>query len=63
MIKYLIALLLIPSIAFSARWECLTDSAFCGVYRMNIPHGWLVKYTEGGLIFIHDEKHDWKLDD
>ncbi len=67
--KLLIILLLLPSLSFAKThlpWEKMMDPTdnwdTPRMYRMPVPHGWLV-YTGGnGSIFIPDENHEWILE-
>ena len=71
--KLLFILLVLPSLSFAKPhlpWERIMDptnnSGTGRMYRMSVPHGWLV-FTGtpvGGnsSIFVPDENHEWVLD-
>jgi len=56
--------ILTPSKPFSdPLWELIpTPVSSADMMRTPVPHGWLVAYKnrEGGLVFVPDEKHEWK---
>ncbi|MCP0912974.1 MULTISPECIES: hypothetical protein [Legionella] len=72
--KILAILLILPSLSFSkspssevvsSPWEAIPSPAWgVGLYRLSVPHGWLV-YTGGGTtattVFVPDEDHEWIL--
>lgn len=49
-----------------ASLECVRgeNRFICDVYRMSVPHGWLVltsNSAEAGITFYPDEKHEWRI--
>jgi hypothetical protein len=72
--KWLAILLMFPALSFAKvppNWEEIkapgSGLLYGYVYRMSVPHGWLV-YTlmpggaGGGTIFFPDENHEWVLE-
>lgn len=57
--------LFIPSKPFSdSSWKIvpIPDSS-AEIIRTPVPHGWLIAYKSGskGLVYIPDNKHEWKI--
>ena len=47
-------------------FECVSEpnSWGCDIFRMSVPHGWLVTTGRGGMsgiTFYPDEKHEWRI--
>lgn len=47
----------------AASWECIVDSMICNTWRMQVPHGWLVRTSHQtyAIIYVPDEEHEWKI--
>lgn len=46
---------------YSRKWEFISDNSA----RLQVPDGWIVRSWIASslhLIFIKDEKHEWKLE-
>lgn len=58
-------LILSPKQPFSDPfWELVpTPKSSQEIIRMSVPHGWLIAYRNSprGLLYIPDNKHEWKL--
>jgi hypothetical protein len=62
--KLIFLILLLPVVCFAKpEWEKVTCemSSPC-IYRLCVPHGWLVTRGAQGLAFYPDEKHEWRID-
>ena len=60
----LFALIPVSAFAQTSGWELVNSGkAYVEMYRLAIPHGWLVRtenYYNMQTIFVPDENHDWK---
>ncbi|SFM07909.1 hypothetical protein [Legionella jamestowniensis] len=58
-------IILSPKRPFSdPLWEIVPTPESSGdIIRMPVPHGWLIAYknVSRGLVYIPDNKHEWKL--
>ena len=63
--KLLLALLLFPSLSWASFWfQCThTPLGQPDVYRMRVPHGWLVHISgNDNVAYVPDEKIEWMCD-
>ncbi len=45
------------------EWEEVNDNGWVGtIDRLKIFGGWLVKCSGGGIAFVPDVKHEWKIE-
>ncbi len=45
-------------------WKIIpTPTPSAEMMRIPVPHGWMVTYKNlgGGIVYIPDEKHEWKV--
>lgn len=53
------------TIIFNPAWEIVpTPSSTSDIIRTRVPNGWLVTYRAylaRGLVYIPDDKHEWKV--
>ena len=68
--KMLFVLLMLPVICFAAKttqssqWEQIRSPNGEYIYRLSVPHGWIVYTSIGGIsspstIYVPDESHEW----
>jgi hypothetical protein len=50
---------------FSSNWECVSRTAFCHTWRMEVSGGWIVSGNSNesnyAMTFVPDAKHEWKV--
>ena len=61
--KFILALLMMPSLCFANEWQhCVSGTVYVSsMFRVAIPHGWIVTTSmKENLLFIQDESHAWR---
>jgi hypothetical protein len=63
---YFLLFLLLPSLSFSAYWQCINRNKVittCNTWRMKVPRGWIVSVDNddrgASVTFVPDEDHEW----
>lgn len=58
-----ILFLIYSTLSYASPWECINRLILnCNIYRMEVPHGWIVAIDNPpkyGITFLPDEKHEW----
>lgn len=66
--RKLILLLLLTTNCYAAEFERIQINSGEGLsryttylWRIRVPHGWLVTTMKNSITFYPDEKHEWKI--